>query len=148
MNIEYDNELNKRISVRDVPSQQLRPLYEVRPVSTKYSFFQTVDERVPSSVPIIDYKPYSTAVFNPGNRAPVDFYMREIDTEMKLRNQFMALQKGNQSVYVPDINSTLYAYPLAVKPEKYSTTDSKCRLAPVNLAPNTFYNQTRMNLRI
>jgi len=148
MNIEYDNELNKRINSRDIPSQQLRPLYEVRPVSTKYSFFQTVDERMPTTVPIIDYKPYSSAVFNPSDRAPVDFYMKEIDTEMILRNQFMALQKGDQSVYVPNFNSTLYSYPLAVKPEKYSNTDSTSRLAPVNLAPNTFYNQTRMNLRI
>jgi len=147
MNIDYDNELNNRINTRDIPSQQLRPLYEVRPVSTKYSFFQTVDERMPSKVPLIEYKNYSN-VFNPGDRGPVDFYMKEIDTEMILRNQFMSLQKGNQSVYVPDVNSTLYAYPLAIKLEKYAKTDSCSKVAPVNLAPNTFYNQTRMNLRI
>jgi hypothetical protein len=148
MNIEYDNELNTRITTRDFPSQQLRPLYEVRSVSTKYSFFQTVEERMPSKVPIHDYNNYSSEVFNPGYRGPVDFYMKEIDTEMKLRNQFMSLQKGDQSVYVPDVNSTLYEYPLAIKPEKYSKTDTCSKLAPVNLAPNTFYNQTRMNLRI
>jgi len=148
MNIDYDNELNIRINTRDLPSQPLRPLYEVRSVSTKYSFFQTIEERMPSNIPTIEYKPYTTEVFNPGYRGPVDFYMREIDTEMKLRNQFMALQKGNQSVYVPSLNSSLYDFPLTEKRDKYSKTDTTSRIAPVNLAPNQFYNQTRMNLRI
>lgn len=148
MNIEYDNELNDRINTRHLPSQQLRPLYEVRSVSTKYSFFQTVDERIHSSVPLHDYNTYSMDVFNPGTRAPVDFYMREIDTEMKLRNQYMALQKGNQSEYVPDLNSSLYNYSLAEKFDKYSKTECTSRLVPVNLAPLTFNNTTRMNLRI
>jgi hypothetical protein len=148
MNIEYDNELNNRMNTRHLPSQQLRPLYEVRPVATKYSFFQTVDERVHSSVPILDYPTYSNEVFNPGSRAPVDFYMKEIDTEMKLRNQFMALQKGNQSAYIPALNSSLYNFPMADKIDKYSKTDCSSKLAPVNLAPNTFNNTTRMNLRI
>ena len=31
-----------------------------------------------------------------------------VDTESKLRNQFMALQKSIQSTYVPDLNSSLY----------------------------------------
>jgi len=147
MNIDYDNELNKRMQNRDFPSQQLRPLYEVRPVSTKYTFFNTVEEQMPSKVPLMDYKPYTSDVFNPGNRGPVDFYMREIDTEMKLRNQFMALQKGNQTVYVPGSNSSLYEFPMAHKPEKYATTDCASKIAPVNLAPNAFFNTTRMNLR-
>ena len=148
MNIEYDNELNNRINTRHLPSQQLMPLYEVRPVSTKYSFFQTVDERINTSEPLHNYNAYSTEVFNPGSRGPVDFYMREIDTEMKLRNQFMALQKGNQSVYVPDINSSLYNFPMAGKFDKYSKTECTSKVYPVNLAPNTFNNTTRMNLRI
>ena len=148
MNIEYDNELNNRINSRDVPSQNLRPLYEVRPVPTKYSFFQTIEERMPSVIPTLEYKQYSTEVFNPGYRGPVDFYMREIDTETKLRNQFMALQKGNQSVYVPGLNSSLYDYQMAEKIDKYAKTETTSRVAPVNLAPNAFHNQTRMNLRI
>jgi len=146
MDIEYDNKLNKRIEPRLYPSQQLRPLYEVRPVSTKYTFFQTVEERPFTTVPTINYKPYSMDVFNPG-RGQVDFYMREIDTESKLRNQFMALQKSNHAVYVPEFTSNLYEYPLTNKTEKYTsttctTTESKC-----NLAPHTFHNVTRMNLR-
>ena len=148
MNIEYDNELNNRINTRHLPSQQLMPLYDVRPVSTKYSFFQTVDERFHSSVPILNYNTYSSEVFNPGSRAPVDFYMKEIDTETKLRNQFMALQKGNQSVYVPELNSSLYEFPMAGKFDKYSITECTAKMAPVNLAPNTFNNTTRTNLRI
>ena len=148
MNIEYDNELNNRINTRHLPSQQLMPLFDVRPVSTKYTFYQTVDERKHSTVPIMDYKRYSMEVFNPGSRAPVDFYMKEIDTEMKLRNQFMALQKGDHSVYVPELNSSLYHFPMTDKFNKYSTTECTSKMAPVNLAPNTFHNTTRTNLRI
>lgn len=147
MNIEYDNELNIRLNPRNFASQQLKPLYEVRPVSTKYTFFQTVDERPVSNTPLLQYKPYTTQVFNPGCRGPVDFYMREVDTESKLRHQFMSLQKAPQAVYVPELNSSLYEAPMAYKKELYAKTECTTKNACFNLAPNTFYNTTRMNLR-
>ena len=60
----------------------------------------------------------------------------------------MALQKGDQSVYVPELNSSLYHFPMTDKFNKYSTTECTSKMAPVNLAPNTFHNTTRTNLRI
>ena len=146
-NQDYDEELNKRIEPRNFASQQLRPLYDVRAVPTKYTFFQTVEERPINTTPLIQYKPYSAQVFNPGCRGPVDFYMREIDTESKLRHQFMALQRSNQAVYVPELNSTLYEWSMAYKKENYAPTECSTKTPFINLAPNTFYNTTRMNLR-
>jgi hypothetical protein len=143
---DYDT-INNKINSRVFPSQQLKPLYEVRPVSTKYSLFQVIEERTQPKINDLDYKSYSTEVFNPGYRGPVDFYLNEIDTESKLRNQFMALQKSNQSEYVPELNSSLYVNTLDAKREKFSTTECNSRLPPANLAPNKFYNSTRMNLR-
>jgi len=143
---DYDT-LNNKINQRVFPSQHLRPLFEVRPVSTKYNLFPIIEERTQPSINKLEYMPYSKEVFNPGNRGPVDFYLNEIDTESRLRNQFMALQKSNQSVYVPELNSSLYEFPLATKPEAYLQTECAGRAAPVHLAPNPFHNSTRMNLR-
>ena len=150
MNIEYDNELNTRIAPRFFASQQLMPLFDRRPVATKYTFFQTVDETPVSNTDTLNYNQYSTeTVFNPGSRGQVDFYMKEIDTESLLRHQFMALQKSNQSVYVPELNSSLYDCPMAYNKEHYphSKTDCKTKEQCQNLAPNTFYNSTRINIR-
>jgi hypothetical protein len=144
--MDYDK-INNKINDRIFPSQQLMPLFEVRPVSTKYNMFPIIEERKPSTVNHMEYKQYSTSVFNPGYRGQVDFYLNEIDTESRLRNQFMALQKSNQSVYVPDYNSSLYHFPLTTKSEPYSKTDCPGKQVPLHLAPNQFNNSTRMNLR-
>jgi hypothetical protein len=144
--VDYD-EVNDKIYERYFPSQQLKPLYEDRPVSTKYSFFQVIEEREKPNTEINKYNTYSSQVFNPGSRGEVDFFFKEIDTESKLRNQFMALQKSNQSVYVPDLKSSLYVNEFAAPKETYTTTECNGRQAPSNLAPNQFYNTTRMNLR-
>ena len=147
-NIEYDNELNKRLEDRNTPSKELKPLFDERPYSTKYTFFQTIDEKPHISTPLLSYSPYSTQVFNPGSRGQVDFYMKEIDTESKLRHQFMALQKSNQAIYVPELTSSLYTWEMADKPEKYLPTTCKTTtMNCTNLAPNVFHNTTRMNLR-
>ena len=146
-NIDYDNELNTRINPRNYASQDLKPIFDVRPISTKYTVFQTIDERPIVNTPLFKYKPYTSEVFNPGSRGQVDFYMKEIDTESKLRHQFMALQKSSQSIYVPELNSSLYEYNSAYKKESYAPTECTTKPPCFNLAPNPFYNTTRMNIR-
>ena len=68
-----------------------------------------VEERPYVNTPMLKYN-YVTPenTFIPGSRAPVDYFMNNVDVESKLRNQFMSLQKSNQSVYVPELNSSLY----------------------------------------
>lgn len=148
-NIDYDNEINKRMNTRQFPSQSLPPLFDVRPVSTKYTFFQTVEERPTLNTIPHTYMYYNPATtFNPGSRAPVDYFIENVDTESKLRNQFMALQKSNQAVYVPELTSSLYMVEYEYnKNQKYTATDCKTNTINKNLAPNTFNNFTRYNLR-
>ena len=59
----------------------------------------------------------------------------------------MALQKSNQSVYVPELNSSLYENPHAYKKDEYASTTCKTSELNKNLAPDTFYNFTRNNFR-
>jgi hypothetical protein len=148
-NLEYDDELNKRLNTRHFPSQSLPPLFEVRPVSTKYTFFQTIEERPTQKINPLQYKMYSPeSTFNPGSRAPTDYFLNNIDTESTLRNQFMALQKSNQSVYLPELSSSLYKNDYEYRTtQSFTPTDCKTNTINKDLAPNKFNNFTRYNLR-
>jgi hypothetical protein len=147
MNMNYDNELNKRLENRNVPSGPLQPLYDIRPISTKYTLFHSIDEKLPPT-PQYTYDPYK--IFNPGDRAPIDYFIKNIDIETKLRSQFFALQKSPQALYVPEINSQLYENPMAYSPEFFSPTDSISRTIPPSDHENLnqpFYNSVRSNSR-
>jgi hypothetical protein len=146
-NIDYDDELNKRISSRIYPTNTLKPLFETRPVSTKYSFFQTVNEQPICKTKELNYNNYTPQnTFNPGDKAPIDYFINNIDTESILRNQFMALQKSSQSVYVPELNSSLYENPqMYYKPD--TITNCKTTIPEKNYAPDVFNNFTRYNFR-
>ena len=145
-NFDYDNELNKRLETRNVPSEPLQPLYDFRPVSTKYTIFHSVDKPIQPSQVQSTYNPYE--VFNPGDRAPIDYYMKNIDVESTLRSQFFALQTGPQSVYVPELNSQLYEDSMAYsKTPSFSHTDAKTEnQCMVESGPeHLFYNCIRTN---
>lgn len=146
-NFDYDNELNKRLETRNVPSEPLQPLYDFRPVSTKYTIFHSVDKPIqPSQSFQSTYNPYE--IFNPGDRAPIDYYMKNVDVESTLRSQFFALQTGPQSVYVPELNSQLYEDSMAYsKIPAFSQTDAKTEnQCMVESGPeHLFYNCIRTN---
>lgn len=103
---------NVQIYSRNIPSAPLQPYLEVRPVSTKYSYFPIVDPRRRLSVPMKQLPTYNVhAVFNPGNNeGPWSGFASNVNTESVLRNQVFALQKCSQAVYVPNSNSDLYTY--------------------------------------
>jgi len=104
------NETNTRISNRNIPSQVLQPYLSVRPVMTKYSFLPIVDPRKQVSTRLIQVPTYKVGeTFNPGNAiAPWSGYASNVNLESELRSQVFAIQKCNQSVYVPSSNSDLY----------------------------------------
>jgi hypothetical protein len=107
--MDYENELNKRLESRYLPSTQLQPLFDVRSVETRYTHFKTHEKPIkPESHNYLEYS--QERVFNPGSRAPVDYFFKSIDVESTLRSQFMALQKSSQAVYVPETTSDLYNY--------------------------------------
>jgi len=156
-NIEYDNELNKRLHARYFPSKELPPNFDPRPVSTKYTHFHTNDLPPITTEKLRDYSDYNPMyTFFPGNaKAPVKKVLQEVDTESILRNQFMALQRNDQAYYIPPLESQLYRHQstLKDKPKPHEVQESAFPIVkPITscqkkLAPKTFHNSTRYNLK-
>ena len=148
-NIEYDNELNKRLETRNIPSSPLEPMYDIRPVATKYTMFHTVDPKINTTGSQYHYDPHE--IFNPGNRGPVDYFIKNIDVESKLRSQFFALQTSPQAVYIPELNSQLYENPMAYlnRPDSFSktqaTTEGQCQTNNEFQNQSVFYNCIKSN---
>ena len=103
-------ELNTRISSRMIPSSPLEPVLSLRPMSTIYNHFPIIQNQPKSSVQLKSYRTFNVkTVFNPGTaQAPWVGFSDNINTESTLRNQFFALQKSDQSEYVPESRSQLY----------------------------------------
>ena len=143
-NFDYDNELNKRLENRYKPSESLQPLFDFRPVSTKYTIMHAFD-KPQQPVQQKNYDPYQ--VFNPGDRAPIDYFMRNVDVESKLRSQFFAIQTAPQAVYVPELNSQLYENSMAYSesPYSFSSTDATTNQCVEDSADQLFYNCIRTN---
>ena len=138
-----DNELNVRLNQRNIPTHSLKPNFDFRPQPTKYTDFQIIDQEIEPSVPLLNYyKPQ----FNPGNRGPTNEFLQKIDLESYLRNQYMALQRDSQSVYVPKSSSDLYNNPMNYEKE-YSTYTSETNRVCKKLDPNIFHNSTRYYLK-
>lgn len=152
-NLKYDNELNERMGKRYFPTSALKPVFDIRPVSTKYGHFPLFEERKQPKVPLNTYMSYDPSkTFTPSDRAgPVEYFFNNIDTESTLRNQTMALQNCDRSVYVPDSTSDLY------QPQSFLTQTETPKETSVqnivfnpdrcNLAPQPFFNHTRNNLK-
>jgi hypothetical protein len=111
-NSSIQEETNKRIYDRNIPSQVLQPYLDVRPAMTKYAYFPIVEPRKELNVQLqISPTFNSNKVFNPGNtKSPWSGFVSNVNLESELRNQIYALQSCSQSVYVPNSNSDLYNY--------------------------------------
>ena len=151
-NIDYDNELNVRLSVRNEHSRPLQPQFSLRPVSTKYALLPIIDMVVPSSVPLEVYPIYQPGkVFNPGNNvAPWSGFATNVDVESTLRSQFMALQRNEQSVYIPSSDSDMYQNDVSGRQEKQPfpglfqpTSFSSFNPNTCNVGKDIFHNPTR-----
>jgi hypothetical protein len=153
-NLDYDNELNKRLENRNTPSAPLQPIYDIRPVATKYTMFHTVDQTNQYQYhkqcqKHYQYDPHQ--IFNPGDKAPIDYFIRNIDVESTLRSQFFALQKSPQALYVPELNSQLYENPMAYSNpvDCFSPTDAtnsiQCKNQYNKDNQTLFYNCIKTN---
>ena len=154
-NIRLD-EINNRISDRNISSTSLQPQYSMRPVATKYGYMEVLDQYKKTTVPLHQYTPYSTKnIFNPGNaQAPWNGFSNNVNVESSLRNQFFALQNCEQSEFVPESTSDLYQTKVDYKPQKQTHTllFDKPDLEPfnpnvLNLGNNIFNNHTRYQLK-
>ena len=145
-------DLNSRISKRNIPSSDLPPQYSIRPVSTKYATMPILDQRKAASVPANNCQSFSVdTTFNPGNaQAPWAGFASNVHTESALRNQFFALQHGDQGVYVPSSNSDLYKVEVSSRPmnQPFPGLFEKQQFEPFNpnvddQAKQIFQNSTR-----
>lgn len=155
---ERTQELNERIAERNIPSAYLEPNIDFRPVMTKYSILPIVDQKTSSSVNILRYPTYSPhSVYNVGNDlAPWSGFASNINTESTLRNQYFALQKCDQSAYIPSSNSDLYkikqpsvevnkqTHPLLFKEEEFESFDPN-HVASEHILFNNFTRQQLLN---
>jgi len=98
-------ELNTRLYARNVPSGAPPMVFSPRPVPTKYTKQPILDVHVASNVPIRSVGP---PVFLPGDSAPFNGFMDNIDVDSTLKNISFALQKHPMAVYVPESASDLY----------------------------------------
>jgi hypothetical protein len=155
-NKDRTEELNERLYKRNIPSATLQPSYSLRPASTKYDHMSIFDRRPSSSVPIQRQPTYSVNnTFNPGNAvAPWSGYASNINNESIIRNQFFALQKCEQSNWVPSSNSDLYnvvvvgrnephTHPYLFKEENYEQFNPNTQ----QLGYNLWNNHTRQQLK-
>ena len=158
-NIQEEKLKNDKLYGRNVPSFFLQPNFDFRPISTKYSFFQIKDEYAKSNEKINilnDYDPKN--VFFPGDsKPPFSYFARNVDTETDLRNQFMALQKCDQAVYVPNSRSDLYNSTSNIsstsneykEPQFYKLSDQEKYQGHSKISQfksnNLFHNNTRLS---
>jgi hypothetical protein len=119
-NQERTDQLNDRLYKRNIPSATLQPAFSLRPVSTKYENMGIFDRRPQSNVHIKRQPTFNLQnTFNPGNStAPWSGYATNINEESKMRNQFFALQKCEQSNWVPSSTSDLYNVDVVGRQEK------------------------------
>ena len=159
--MERTTELDERILERSFPSVELKPNYDPRPISTKYSLFPALSGRTPINTELKKYENYNVhQIFNPGNsKAPPNGFLQYVDNESYLRNQSIALQKGaEQSNYVPQSKSELFNdYPVVGRNEiqpypKLFEKRNFSNLRALNnnldyIGKDLFHNNTRTQLR-
>ena len=155
-NEDREEELNQRIYSRNIPSNELQPQYSIRPTSTKYGYMPILDQYKKANVPLSTYTQYSTnKIFNPGNaKSPWSGFSNNVNVESSLRNQYFALQKCNQSEFVPSTDSDLYKTTVDFKPiqQTHPLLFDKPDFAPFNpntfnLGNNLFNNHTRYDIK-
>ena len=157
-NSHYQEEMNKKIYDRNIPSEILQPYIDVRPVLMKYSYFPIVDPRKELKVPMEQLPTYNVhKVFNPGNTtSPWSGFASHINKESELRNQIYALQKCSNSVYVPNSRSDLYQYnfktekqlnPHELLFQKENFPSFNPNPEPEIVGSSAFYNSTRSQIR-
>jgi len=154
------DEINSRLSSRNIPDSPLEPHYDIRPVQTKRTVFPIVKNARSMTEPKLPYPEHNTMNnFNPGNdRGPTRGITQNIDVETVLRNQTYALQHGaSQSIYVPSSSSELYNVSVVSRPSVQPHLDLFAtrtfanevhpNLVDTNIGNNRFFNHTRTQLR-
>jgi|TARA_B110000858_G_scaffold198457_1_gene265254 hypothetical protein len=109
-NFEKQNNINNNIFSRNLSNVDLEPQVSFRPSSTKYQVMPILENKEQNKNDKKNYELFNTNnIFYPGTTKPhFNGFAKGIDRESVLRNQFFALQKGDQYQYIPSSWSNLY----------------------------------------
>lgn len=153
-------DLNKRIFERNIPSRTLQQQFSVRPVSTKFTKFQTLSENetLNNNEKINMLPTYNIQNdFNPGSTAPPQGYINNIDDESRLNRQFFSNQNSFQSKWIPSTESSLYKtdkvcwedkQPFPKLFEDFNSINSNInKLEKYNVGKDLWQNSTRQQLK-
>jgi len=162
INKDNRNVYNEQIFSRNIPTNNMVMNFSSIPVSTKCTTFPILNNNVST---FNDNQIVGTAknvynsetTFFPGTDKPhFNGFSTNIDRESILRNQFFALQKADQSRYIPSSNSDMYllnkhnSYNIMDKNNKSFTEGNFNEFNPniSNKIGNlTFNNSTRVQLK-
>ena len=156
----YKDDNSLKIYNRNLPTFTLEPYLSFTSIATKYNKIDNYQTKRQSELETnlmenrVSYNQHMT--FNPGSSAPWKGYSEHINDESVLRNQVYALQKCDQSQYVPSSNSDLYNYslkvtqvhqthPLLFNQEQFSECNPNRNTQ--NVGNGLFMNHTRNQLR-
>jgi hypothetical protein len=111
-------ELNNRLTSRNLPTDMLEPVFDPRPANTKGGLMPVI---TPHKAPTQDFFTYKTyhpeTSFAPVTRsAPFKGFCERVNEESELRGQVFALQRSEKSVYVPSSESDMYVVDVPFKP--------------------------------
>lgn len=167
---ERTEDIDKRIFERTTATDiKLRPNFDPRPVDTRHLIFPMVpftskEQTKKPKTPIFKYLDYNTNnSFSPiHSNAPVDGFIRNVNVESSLRNQYYGLQHESiQSTYIPSSNSDLYkvevapssinytyhqTHPLLSQKDSYHTSGNN-KIQNSNIGKEMFNNATKQQLR-
>jgi len=115
------NQINKELFNRNIPSENIQLMCDFRPKTSKYTYMPIIEncnkknEKENAHI----YKTFHLEnIFFPGNRTPpYSGFAQNINTETQLRNQIYAIQNCEKTYYIPSTKSDLYT----LNNYKYST---------------------------
>jgi len=143
------NDINKYIYNRNIPSNDIEPVFDPRPTPTKYE----TNRKITPNVNIKQYNNFDTNnTFYPGTKKPSFFgFSNNVDLETELlHNNNKYDVKNNGDLYNNNTNNDNNSYYseinnsyLLKKPESNYINQNNL----TSLGNETFYNNTRVQLK-
>ena len=129
--------MNSSLYDRNIPSRNLQPYIDARPVATKYNVLPLGDKRKHIHVPLIQQPTYSNkSVYNPSDSAPWSGYNVDLETNLRY-----------SAKYAPSSRSDLYDYRFvtghALREKAPNFLDQNKNVAIEREDKQIFYNSTR-----
>ena len=111
-------ELNHRLTNRNLPSDMLEPVFDPRPANTKGGLMPVLTPHKEPTESFYSYKTYHPeTTFAPATRSPpFKGFCERVNDESELRGQVFALQRSEKPVFVPSSQSDMFVVDVPFKP--------------------------------